>query len=58
MGRELQRDFGQPPQIVATMPLLEGTDGIEKMSKSKDNYIGITEPPKVMFRKIMGSATI
>ena len=54
VGRELQRDFGQPPQIVATTPLLEGTDGVEKMSKSKGNYIGITEPPKVMFRKIMG----
>ncbi|MEO8052840.1 MAG: tyrosine--tRNA ligase [Acidobacteriota bacterium] len=54
VGRELQRVFGQPPQIVATTPLLEGTDGIEKMSKSKNNYIGITEPPKVMFRKIMG----
>ncbi len=54
VGRELQRDFGQPPQIVATTPLLEGTDGIEKMSKSKQNYIGITEPPKVMYRKIMG----
>ncbi len=36
------------------MPLLEGTDGVEKMSKSKGNYIGITEPPKVMFRKVMG----
>ncbi len=54
VGRELQRDWGQPPQIVATTPLLEGTDGVEKMSKSKNNYIGITEPPKVMFRKIMG----
>jgi tyrosyl-tRNA synthetase len=54
VGRELQRDYDQPPQIVATTPLLEGTDGIEKMSKSKNNYIGITEPPKVMFRKIMG----
>jgi tyrosyl-tRNA synthetase len=54
VGRELQRDYGQPPQIVATTPLLEGTDGIEKMSKSKNNYIGITEPPKVMFRKVMG----
>jgi tyrosyl-tRNA synthetase len=53
-GREIQRDFGQPPQIVATAPLLEGTDGVEKMSKSKGNYIGITEPPKVMFRKVMG----
>ncbi len=53
VGRELQRDFGQAPQIVATVPLLEGTDGVEKMSKSKGNYIGITEPPKVMFRKVM-----
>src|ERR1019366_4865461 len=54
VGRELQRDFDQTPQIVATTPLLEGTDGVEKMSKSKNNYIGITEPPKVMFRKVMG----
>ncbi len=54
VGRELQRDYGQPPQIVATTPLLEGTDGVEKMSKSKGNYIGITEAPKVMYRKIMG----
>jgi tyrosyl-tRNA synthetase len=54
VGRELQRDFGQPPQIVATVPLLEGTDGVEKMSKSKGNYIGITEPAKVIFRKVMG----
>jgi tyrosyl-tRNA synthetase len=54
VGREIQRDSGQRPQIVATAPLLEGTDGIEKMSKSKGNYIGITEPPKVMFRKVMG----
>jgi tyrosyl-tRNA synthetase len=53
VGRELQRDVGQPPQIVGTVPLLEGTDGVEKMSKSKGNYIGITEAPKVMFRKIM-----
>jgi tyrosyl-tRNA synthetase len=54
VGRELQRDYGQKPQIVATVPILEGTDGVEKMSKSKRNYIGITEPPKVMFRQIMG----
>ena len=54
VGRELQRDFGQPPQIVGTMPLLVGTDGVDKMSKSKGNYIGITELPKVMFRKVMG----
>ena len=54
VGRELQRDYGQPPQIVGTTPLLEGTDGVEKMSKSKGNYIGINEPPKVMYRKVMG----
>ena len=53
VGREMQRDYGQPPQIVATVPILEGPDGVEKMSKSKGNYIGITEPPKVMFRKVM-----
>jgi tyrosyl-tRNA synthetase len=54
VGRELQKDYGQPPQIVATVPLLEGTDGVDKMSKSKGNYIGISEPPKVIFRKVMG----
>ncbi len=54
VGRDIQRDYGQEPQIVATVPILEGLDGIEKMSKSKGNYIGITEPAKVMFRKIMG----
>ncbi|MGA7414871.1 MAG: tyrosine--tRNA ligase [Bryobacteraceae bacterium] len=53
VGRELQRDYGQPAQIVATVPILEGLDGVEKMSKSKGNYIGITEPPKVMFSKVM-----
>ena len=53
VGREIQRDYGQDPQIVATVPILEGLDGVEKMSKSKGNYIGVTEPPKVMFRKIM-----
>ena len=52
VGREIQRDYGRP-QIVATVPILEGLDGVEKMSKSKGNYIGITEPPKMMFRKIM-----
>ena len=56
VGRELQRDFGQPPQIVGTMPLLEGLDGFEKMSKSKGNYIGITEPPADMYRKVMNMA--
>jgi len=53
VGRELQKDYGQEPQCVLTMPLLEGLDGVEKMSKSKGNYIGITEPANIMFAKIM-----
>src|ERR1041385_5028337 len=53
VGRELQKDYGQPQQIVATVPILEGLDGEKKMSKSLGNYIGITEPPEVMFRKVM-----
>lgn len=53
VGRELQKDFGQPPQIVGTTPLLEGINGVDKMSKSLGNYIGITEPAEVMFRKVM-----
>ncbi len=53
VGREIQRDYGQPPQIVGTVPLLEGLDGVEKMSKSKGNYVGITEPPEEMFKKLM-----
>jgi tyrosyl-tRNA synthetase len=53
MGRELQRHYGQLPQIVLTTPLLEGTDGVQKMSKSYGNYIGITEPPQEIFGKIM-----
>jgi tyrosyl-tRNA synthetase len=53
MGRELQRHYGQPPQIVLTTPLLEGTDGVQKMSKSYGNYIGITEVPQEMFGKVM-----
>ena len=53
VGREIQKDFGQPQQIVATVPLLEGIDGVNKMSKSLGNYIGITEPPEIMFRKVM-----
>ncbi len=53
MGRQLQRDFNQEPQVIITMPLLEGTDGVRKMSKSYGNYIGITEPPKEIFGKIM-----
>ncbi len=53
VGRQLQQDFGQEPQIVMTTPLLEGLDGVKKMSKSEDNYIGITEAPGEMFGKIM-----
>jgi tyrosyl-tRNA synthetase len=53
VGRELQKDFGQEPQCILTMPLLEGLDGVEKMSKSKNNYIAITEPANTMFAKIM-----
>jgi tyrosyl-tRNA synthetase len=53
MGRELQKHFGQPAQCVLTMPLLEGLDGINKMSKSLNNYIGITDPAEEMFGKIM-----
>ncbi|MBK9169969.1 MAG: tyrosine--tRNA ligase [Bryobacterales bacterium] len=53
VGREIQKDYGVRPQIVATVPILEGLDGVNKMSKSLGNYIGITEPPEVMFRKVM-----
>lgn len=53
VGRELQKAFGQKPQAILTMPLLEGTDGVHKMSKSLDNYIGIQELPKDMFGKVM-----
>ena len=53
VGRELQRHDGKPPQIVFTMPLLEGTDGVQKMSKSYGNYVGITEAPQEMFGKLM-----
>jgi tyrosyl-tRNA synthetase len=53
MGRHLQQEYGQEPQCILTMPLLQGTDGIEKMSKSKGNYIGITEPANVMFAKVL-----
>jgi tyrosyl-tRNA synthetase len=53
MGRELQKHYGQPPQCVLTMPLLEGTDGINKMSKSQGNYIGVTDTPQDMFGKLM-----
>ncbi len=53
VGRQLQEDAGQPAQIVLTMPLLEGTDGVQKMSKSLGNYIGINEPPNEIFGKVM-----
>jgi tyrosyl-tRNA synthetase len=53
VGRELQKHYGQPPQVVMTLPILEGLDGVQKMSKSLGNYIGIHEPPDEMFGKIM-----
>jgi len=53
VGREIQREFNQEPQDIITMPLLEGLDGVEKMSKSLDNYVGITEPPGEIYGKIM-----
>jgi tyrosyl-tRNA synthetase len=53
VGRELQKEYGQEPQCILTMPLLEGIDGVEKMSKSKNNYIGIGEAPDSMFGKLM-----
>jgi tyrosyl-tRNA synthetase len=53
MGRNLQRAYEQESQVAITMPLLEGTDGVQKMSKSLDNYIGINEPPQEIFGKVM-----
>ena len=53
MGREVQKHFDQPPQCILTMPLLEGTDGVNKMSKSLGNYVGISEPPAEIFGKLM-----
>ena len=53
VGRQIQREYGQEPQIVMTTPLLEGLDGVQKMSKSLDNYIGITDDPDEMFGKVM-----
>ena len=53
MGRHLQAEYGQEPQCILTMPLLEGLDGVDKMSKSKNNYIGITEPANSMFAKVL-----
>jgi tyrosyl-tRNA synthetase len=53
VGRDLQREYGQEPQVIITTPLLEGLDGVQKMSKSLNNYIGIDEPPSEMFGKVM-----
>jgi tyrosyl-tRNA synthetase len=58
MGRHLQSEYGQEPQCILTMPLLEGLDGVEKMSKSKNNYVGITEPANGMFAKILSISDV
>ncbi|HIE32944.1 MAG TPA: tyrosine--tRNA ligase [Thermodesulfobacteriaceae bacterium] len=53
VGREIQREYGQEPQVIITVPILEGLDGVQKMSKSLGNYVGIMEPPQEMFGKLM-----
>jgi len=58
VGRELQRDYGQEPQVVITMPLLEGTDGVKKMSKSLGNYIALEDTPNDMFGKLMSISDV
>ena len=58
MGRTLQTEYGQEPQCILTMPLLEGLDGVEKMSKSKNNYIGISEEPNTMFAKVLSISDV
>ena len=58
LGRELQKDYGHEAQCILTMPLLEGLDGVDKMSKSKNNYIGITEPGNTMFAKLMSISDV
>ena len=58
VGRALQSEYGQEPQCVLTMPLLEGLDGVDKMSKSKNNYIGITEPANTMFAKLLSISDV
>jgi len=58
VGRHLQQEYGQEPQCILTMPLLEGLDGIEKMSKSKNNYVGITEEPNTMYAKILSISDV
>jgi len=58
MGRHLQQEYGQEPQCILTMPLLEGLDGVDKMSKSKNNYIGISEDPNTMFAKVLSISDV
>jgi tyrosyl-tRNA synthetase len=58
MGRTLQSEYGQEPQCILTMPLLEGLDGVEKMSKSKNNYIGISEDANTMFAKVLSISDV
>jgi tyrosyl-tRNA synthetase len=58
VGRHLQQEYGQEPQCILTMPLLEGLDGVEKMSKSKNNYIGITEPANTMYAKLLSVSDV
>jgi tyrosyl-tRNA synthetase len=58
VGRHLQQEYGQEPQCILTMPLLEGLDGVEKMSKSKNNYVGITEPANTMYAKILSISDV
>jgi tyrosyl-tRNA synthetase len=58
VGRHLQQEYGQEPQCILTMPLLEGLDGVEKMSKSKNNYIGISEAPNTMFAKVLSISDV
>lgn len=53
VGRDIQREYGQEPQVILTTPVLEGTDGVEKMSKSLGNYVGVSEPPREIYGKIM-----
>jgi len=58
VGRDIQREYGQAPQVVITLPLLEGLDGVQKMSKSLGNYVGIDEPPQAMFGKLMSISDV
>ena len=55
MGRDLQASAGQPPQTAMTLPLLTGLDGVQKMSKSYDNYVAFEDPPELMYRKLLGA---